>query len=98
VTDGTETNVPASYGQWPGYRTTKASAWVIKIGADVWLARCGKRAGCPGPFNEARVEALRMVRGEWFGDALVGNPILNLNLLAASCVGSDEMEREVCGP
>ena len=32
LTDGEVTNVPASHGQWGGYRTTKAVAWVIKIG------------------------------------------------------------------
>ncbi len=31
LTDGEVTNVPASHGQWGGYRTTKAVAWVIKI-------------------------------------------------------------------
>ena len=31
LTDGEATNVPASHGQWGGYRTTKAVAWVINI-------------------------------------------------------------------
>ena len=31
LTDGELTNVPASHGQWGGYRTTKAVAWVINI-------------------------------------------------------------------
>ena len=43
LTDGEVTNVPASHGQWGGYRTTKAVAWVIKIGSDAWLARCRRR-------------------------------------------------------
>ena len=45
LTDGEVTNVPASHGQWGGYRTTKAVAWVIKIAPGAWLARCRDR-GC----------------------------------------------------
>ena len=40
LTDGEVTNVPASHGQWGGYRTTKAVAWVINIAPGQWLARC----------------------------------------------------------
>src|SRR4029079_5335495 len=34
LTNGEMTNVPASHGQWGGYRTSKAVAWVIDVGAD----------------------------------------------------------------
>ncbi len=30
LTDGTLTDVPASHGQWGGYRVTKAVAWVME--------------------------------------------------------------------
>ena len=40
LTDGEVTNVPASHGQWGGYRTTKAVASVINIAPGRWLARC----------------------------------------------------------
>ena len=33
ITNGELTNVPASHGQWGGYRTTKALAWIIKLGS-----------------------------------------------------------------
>jgi len=32
ITNGELTNVPASHGQWSGYCTTKALAWIIKLG------------------------------------------------------------------
>jgi hypothetical protein len=38
-----KTDVPASHGQWAGYRTTKALAWVIDLGYGQWMARCGMR-------------------------------------------------------
>ena len=44
LTDGELTNVPASHGQWGGYRTTKAVAWVINIAPGQWLARCRDEA------------------------------------------------------
>jgi hypothetical protein len=37
LTDGEATNVPASHGQWGGYRTTKAVSWVINIAPGQWL-------------------------------------------------------------
>jgi hypothetical protein len=82
LTDGEVTNVPASHGQWGGYRTTKAVAWVIKIGLDAWLARCGDEASGPSSFNEAKVSALAMARGAC-GDYFIENPIDHLNGLQA---------------
>lgn len=57
LTDGESTNVPASHGQWGGYRTTKAVAWVIKIGSDAWLARRGGEACGPSFFNEKQTHS-----------------------------------------
>ena len=41
LTNGEMTNVPASHGQWGGYRVTKAIASVINVAPNAWLARCG---------------------------------------------------------
>ena len=82
LTDGDVINVPASHGQWGGYRATKAVAWVIKIGSDAWLARYGDEASGPSSFNEAKANALAMPRGAC-GDYLIENPIDHLNGLQA---------------
>jgi hypothetical protein len=42
------TNVPASHGQWGGYRTTKALAWLINLAPNAWLAPEG--LSCCGIF------------------------------------------------
>jgi hypothetical protein len=82
LTDGELTNVPASHGQWGGYRATKAVAWVIKIGSDAWLARRGNESSGPSSFNEARANALTMASGAC-GDYFIENPIDHLNGLQA---------------
>ena len=88
LTDGDVTNVPASHGQWGGYRATKAVAWVIKIGSDAWLARCGDEASGPSSFNEAKANALAMARGAC-GDYFIENPIDHLNGLQARLLDRD---------
>ena len=88
LTDGDVTNVPASHGQWGGYRATKAVAWVIKIGSDAWLARCGDEASGPSSFNEAKANALAMARGTC-GDYFIENPIDHLNGLQARLLDRD---------
>ena len=88
LTDGDVTNVPASHGQWGGYRATKAVAWVIKIGSDAWLARCGDEASGPSSFNEAKANALAMARGA-YGDYFIENPIDHLNGLQARLLDRD---------
>ena len=88
LTDGELTNVPASHGQWGGYRATKAVAWVIKIGSDAWLARCGDEAAGPSSFNEAKANALAMAKGAC-GDYFVENPIDHLNGLRARLLDRD---------
>ena len=82
LTDGEVTNVPASHGQWGGYRTTKAVAWVINIAPGQWLARCRDEACGPSSFNEAKANALAMARGAC-GDYFIENPIDHLNGLQA---------------
>jgi hypothetical protein len=54
ITDGELTNVPGSHGQWAGYRTTKALAWIIKLESDAWLARFSDQVCGPSSFSEAR--------------------------------------------
>ena len=47
LTNGEMTNVPASHGQWGGYRTSKAIAWVINVAPNAWLARSGDQTSNP---------------------------------------------------
>ena len=88
LTDGEVTNVPASHGQWGGYRTTKAVAWVIKIAPGHWLARCRDEVSGPSSFNEAKANALAMARGA-YGDYFIENPIDHLNGLQARLLDRD---------
>ena len=88
LTDGECTHVPASHGQWGGYRTTKAVAWVISIVPGQWLARYRNEASGPSSFNEAKTNALAMARGAC-GDYVIENPIDHLNGLQAQLLGSD---------
>ena len=88
LTDGEVTNVPASHGQWGGYRTTKAVAWVINIAPGQWLARCRDEASGPSSFNEAKANALAMARGA-YGDYFIENPIDHLNGLQARLLDRD---------
>jgi hypothetical protein len=87
LTDGEATNVPASHGQWGGYRTTKSVAWVINIAPGEWLARCRNEVSGPSYFNEAKANALAMARGGP-GDYFIENPINHLNGLQAHLLGS----------
>ena len=63
ITDGELTNVPASHGQWSGYCTTKALAWIIKLGPHAWLARCSDQVCGPSTFSEAKAYAFAMAKG-----------------------------------
>jgi hypothetical protein len=89
VTDGELTNVPASHGKWGGYRTTKAFAWIIKLGPDAWVARCGEQICNPTSFKKAKSQALAMARGG-DGDYYVRSPISDLNGLQARLLQTDE--------
>jgi hypothetical protein len=86
LTDGESTNVPASHGQWGGYKTAKAVAWVINVAPGQWLARCEDRACGPSPINEAKADAVTMARGAC-GHYFVKNPIAHLNGLQAQLYG-----------
>jgi hypothetical protein len=82
ITNGEFTNVPASHGQWAGYRTTKAVAWICRLGSEAWLARCGDQVCGPSSFRKARANALVMAKGA-DGDYRIQNPIAHLNGLQA---------------
>jgi hypothetical protein len=82
ITDGEQTNVPACYGHWAGYRTTRALAWIISIAPDKWLARCEGQACGPYPFAKAKTAAIAMAAGAW-GDYQLDDPIKHLNALSA---------------
>jgi hypothetical protein len=88
LTDGELTTVPASHGQWGGYRTTKVIASVISVAPGRWLARCRDEASGPSPFNEAKANALAMAKGAP-GDYSIENPIDHLNGLQARLLDSD---------
>ena len=88
LTDGEVTNVPASHGQWGGYRATKAVAWVINIAPGQWLARCRDEVCGPSSFHEAKANALAMARGAC-GDYFIENPIDHLNGLQARLLDCD---------
>ena len=88
LTDGEVTNAPSSHGKWAGYRSTKALAWVIKIGADAWLARCENQAYGPSTFIEAKQNAVAMARGA-VGNYVVDNSIAHLNGLQALLSNGD---------
>jgi hypothetical protein len=80
ITNGELTNVRTLHGQWGGYRITRALAWVINIGPNSWLARCGNQACGPSTFPQAKADALAMARGA-VGDYLIEDPIRHLNEL-----------------
>jgi hypothetical protein len=89
ITNGEFTNVPASHGQWSGYRTTRAVAWILKLAPDAWIARCGDQICNPTSFKGAKLQALAMARGA-IGDYFVQNPIGELNQLQTCLLGVDE--------
>jgi hypothetical protein len=86
--DGEATNVPASHGQWGGYRTTRAVAWVINIAPRQGPARCRDEASGPSTFSEAKANALATARGA-YGDYFIENPIDHLNGLQARLLNCD---------
>jgi hypothetical protein len=88
LTDGELTNVPRSHGQWGGYRTTKAVAWVICIHPGRWLARFRNTVCGPSSLTKAKKAAMALVKGS-FGDYCIANPIAHLNGLAARLTDSE---------
>jgi hypothetical protein len=81
LTSGSGADVPASRGQWGGYRTTKALAWVINVGPGVWAARCRDMASEPLPLTRAKTAAQRMVVAG-LHDHRVTCPVDHLNQMA----------------
>jgi hypothetical protein len=82
LTNGELTDVPASHGQWGGYRTTKALAWVICVGPGAWLARCNDQVCGPDHLSRAKANAVAMAKGR-DGHYLIQDPIAHLNELQA---------------
>ena len=70
LTNGEMTNVPASHGQWGGYRVTKAIGWIINVAPNAWLARCGDQTSNPLALTAAKSAAVAMALGTW-GDYVV---------------------------
>jgi hypothetical protein len=80
ITDGQMRRVPASHGQWGGYNTPRALAWVINVGmcSAAWLARCGDVVVGPFSFKEAKAAAIKLAKGAK-GNYRIRNPISHLN-------------------
>jgi hypothetical protein len=89
ITNGELTTVPASHGQWAGYRITKAMAWIIKLEAKAWLARCGDQVCGPSSFSEAKANAFAMAKGA-DGDYSVRDSLPHLNGLQARLTDTSE--------
>ena len=75
-------DTPMSHGQWQGYRTRKAVAWLVGLGGGQWLARCGDRSAGPMTIAKAKKMALAMALDPGIGKPLL-DPIGNLNKLQA---------------
>jgi hypothetical protein len=81
LTNGEITDTPASHGQWGGYKTTKAVAWVICIVPGKWLARCRDMVSGGLSLSKAKAAAMAMTKGV-VGD-YIANPIAHLNGVTA---------------
>ena len=82
VTDGGGSLVSASHGQWPGYHTTRAVAWLMGIGNGRWIVRYRNKASKPMKLPAAKKYALEMVKGIRPG-RVVTDPIGDLNRMQA---------------
>jgi len=85
LTNGEITETPASHGQWGSYRTTKATAWVIRLAPRKWLARYGDMVCGPLSLPKAKAAAMAMAKGRP-GNYHVQNPITHLNGLTARLI------------
>src|SRR5262249_9670543 len=69
LTDGTPSRTPTSHGQWAGYNTEAALAWVMEVGwpfkkkIDCWYARCGNKTHGPTDLHTAKQAALALANG-----------------------------------
>ena len=75
-------DTPMSHGQWQGYRTRKAVAWLVGLGGGQWLARCGDRSAGPMTLAKAKKMALAMALDPGIRKRLL-DPIGDLNKLQA---------------
>jgi hypothetical protein len=82
LTNGEITDTPGSHGQWRGYKTTKAVAWVICVLPGKWLARCRDMVSGPLSLSKAKAAAVAMAKGV-AGDYYIAKPIDHLNGLTA---------------
>ncbi len=94
LTDGTHTDVPASHGQWGGYRTAKAEACVMEVGPNQRAARCGDMASDPLPLAQAKKAAQRMVASGLHDYRVTDFGAPDLNNLAVQCDELDVITRE----
>ncbi len=85
LTNGELTNTPASHGQWGGYRSTKALAWMICVLPGKWLARYGNMVCGPLSLSKAKAAAMAMAKGQ-LGDYYLANPIAHFNGLTARLI------------
>jgi hypothetical protein len=85
LSNGERTDVPASHGQWGGYRTTKAIALVICFMPGKWLARYRDQVSGPFSLPKAKAAATRMATGA-VGDYRIANQIQHLNGLTARLI------------
>jgi hypothetical protein len=93
LTNGEMTKVPASHGQWPGFRTTKALAWIMNVGwssnESAWVVRYQAQACGPMSLAEAKAAVKAMVQGA-VGDYTITDPIGHLNGLTVRLVDQRE--------
>jgi len=90
LTHGEITDTPASHGQWGGYKTTKALAWVICVVPGKWLARYSDIVCGPLSLPKAKATAMAMAKGALEGDYYIKCPIAHLNGLTARLIDLDE--------
>ena len=87
LTDGRGSEVPSSHGQWSGYRTTKAAAWLVGIGSGFWITRYRRAASRPLPIHKAKIYALEMVKGIRPG-IIPDDPARHLNKITAGVMNA----------
>jgi len=67
LTDGEISRTPASFGQWGGYNTERAVAWVIDVGwpfgKGCWYARRGDNSYGPTSLSDAKRAAESFLSG-----------------------------------
>jgi hypothetical protein len=82
LTDGEQSNIPSSHGNWAGYRTTKALAWVIEISTGHWIARLENMRSSVTTLVRAKACAVAMASRSMQG-RLMADSVTELNALRA---------------